>query len=227
MISNPVIPHHYLAIEGNIGAGKTTLCEMISKNYGCKLILEQFTDNPFLASFYEQPERYAFPVELFFMTERHKQMQEVFRDTDLFNPFYLSDYFFLKTLLFAGKNLNEEEFRLFNRLFEVLNAPFPKPDLLVYLHRPIDVLMKNINKRGRKYETWITREYLNKVQDGYFDFFKSYNANESNREEMKLNFPVLIIHMQEIDFSNDASAYQKILELISMIYPPGVTEIIL
>ena len=115
-------PYSFIAIEGNIGAGKTTFCELLAKEMNCRLILEQFTDNPFLPLFYEQPDRYAFPVELFFMTERHKQLQEALTNPDIFTPLSIADYFFIKTLLFAKNNLNTEEFRLFQRLFEVLNS---------------------------------------------------------------------------------------------------------
>ena len=128
--NTPQIPYSFIAIEGNIGAGKTTFCELLAAEMNCRLILEQFTDNPFLPLFYEQPERYAFPVELFFMTERHKQLQEALTNTDLFTPLSIADYFFIKTLLFAKNNLNTEEFRLFQRLFEVLNSTYPKPELL-------------------------------------------------------------------------------------------------
>jgi deoxyadenosine/deoxycytidine kinase len=155
------IPYPFIAIEGNIGAGKTTLCHMLSERLGCSLVLEQFTDNPFLPPFYDQPDRYALPVELFFMTERHKQLLEHFGSPDLFRNFTVADYFFVKTLLFAKNNLSEEEFRLFQRLFSVLNATFPKPDLLLYLHRPVDVLLQHIKKRGRSIEQQISADYLN------------------------------------------------------------------
>ena len=118
-------PYQFIAIEGNIGTGKTTLSNLLAEEYGCRLILEQFTDNPFLPLFYDNPERYAFPVELFFMTERHKQLQEELAQTNLFQESIIADYFFIKTLLFAKNNLKEEEYRLFQRLFQVLNSTFP------------------------------------------------------------------------------------------------------
>jgi deoxyguanosine kinase len=127
-----MFPYRFIAIEGNIGAGKTTLCEMLSADLNCHLILEQFSDNPFLPLFYNDPERYAFSVELFFMTERHKQLQESLTQPNLFHTVSLADYFFIKTLIFAKNNLTETEYRLFKRLFKVLNATFPKPDLLVF-----------------------------------------------------------------------------------------------
>ena len=204
-------PYRFIAIEGNIGAGKTTLSTMIAKEFGCKLILEQFTDNPFLPFFYDQPDRYAFPVELFFMTERHKQLQEELGQINLFQQTILADYFFLKTLLFARNNLNAEEYRLFQRLFHILNASFPKPELLVYIHRPVDDLLRNITKRGRDYEQEIAPEYLLQIQNAYFDFFKTQK-----------DLPILIIDIDQIDFISDSSKYQAFLQLISKPYPLGI-----
>ena len=206
------LPYHFIAIEGNIGAGKTTFCELLSRDFNCRLILEQFTDNPFLPLFYEQPERYAFPVELFFMTERHKQLQTAFSlGADLFTPLSIGDYFFLKTLLFAKNNLNEAEFRLFQRLFEVLNATFPKPDLLVYLHRSVDDVMKNIRKRGRNFETDISAEYLAGIQNVYFEYFRT-----------ETELPILIIDVEGIDYIKDEAAYQKLVTLLQGKYEDGV-----
>lgn len=204
-------PYQYIAIEGNIGAGKTTLCKMLEVDFNCRLILEQFTDNPFLPYFYENQERYAFPVELFFMTERHKQLQENLAQFSLFQEFILADYFFLKTLLFAKNNLNEEENRLFQRLFNILNSTFPKPELLVYLHRSVDNLLQNIKQRGRTYEQDIKAEYLNGIQNTYFEYF---------RTERKL--PILIIDVDQIDFLKDEKHYKMIVEALSKTYAPGM-----
>lgn len=203
--------YHFIAIEGNIGAGKTTLCHQLAKRYGCSLILEQFTDNPFLPPFYEQPERYAFPVELFFMTERHKQLLEHFAQPDLFRSFTVADYFFVKTLLFAKNNLSEEEFRLFQRLFSVLNATFPKPDLLIYLHRPVEVLMKQIKKRGRNIELNISANYLTEIQDAYFDFLKTETET-----------PVVVLELGDTDFQHDPAAFEAITKVISQPHAPGI-----
>ncbi len=204
-------PHYnFIAIEGNIGAGKTTLCQQLAERVGCALVLEQFTDNPFLPPFYEHPERYAFPVELFFMTERHKQLLEHFSQPDLFRSFTVADYFFVKTLLFAKNNLSEEEFRLFQRLFSVLNATFPKPDLLIYLHRPVEVLLRQIKKRGRNIEQNISPAYLTEIQDAYFDYLKT-----------EAETPVLILELGDVDFQNDKAAFSAIAEVISMRHKPG------
>jgi len=209
--TQPPRPHYnFIAIEGNIGAGKTTLCHQLAERFGCDLVLEQFTDNPFLPPFYEQPERYAFPVELFFMTERHKQLLEHFSQPDLFRSFTVADYFFVKTLLFAKNNLSEEEFRLFQRLFLVLNATFPKPDLLLYLHRPVEVLLEQIKKRGRDIEQHISPAYLTEIQDAYFDYLKAETET-----------PVLILELGDADFQGDASAFETIAQILDVQHAPG------
>lgn len=210
---NP-FPHSFVAVEGNIGAGKTTFCNMIANNYGCKLILEQFTDNPFLPFFYENQERYAFPVELFFMTERHKQLQELLSQGELFQDLIVSDYFFIKTLLFAKNNLNAEEYRLFQRLFYVLNATFRKPDILVYLHRSVDNLLKNISKRGRDFEKDIKPEYLLSLQNAYFEYFKT-----------EKEIPILIIDLEDLSFSQEGEVFKHLIELVGGDYSKGVNRI--
>lgn len=204
-------PHNFIAIEGNIGAGKTTLCNMMEDDFKCKLILEQFTDNPFLPMFYKNPDRYAFPVELFFMTERHKQLQESLSQPELFPQLIVSDYFFIKTLLFAKNNLNDEEYRLFQRLFHTLNASFPKPDLLVYLHRPVEDIMNNIRNRDREYERDIQADYLQSLQNSYFNFFKT-----------EADLPILIIDVREVDFRDDRAAYLQIMGLMKRSYAKGL-----
>ena len=209
--STTPFPHGFIAVEGNIGAGKTTFCQMLESDYDCRLILEQFTDNPFLPEFYKNPERYAFPVELFFMTERHKQLQETLSQRELFPQLVVSDYFFIKTLLFAKNNLNDEEYRLFQRLFHTLNATFPKPELLVYLHRTVPDLLSNIHHRGRAFEQEIRPAYLQSLQDAYFNYFKSESE-----------LPILIIDVTEVDFWNDRKAYENMIGLIKRSYPKGV-----
>ncbi len=211
MNNNPSMQHQFLIIEGNIGAGKTTLSQMLAEDFGFKLLLEEFADNPFLPHFYQNPDRYAFPVELFFMTERHKQLQQELAQRDLFQEGIVADYIFYKTLLFARNNLNTEEYRLFQRLFNILNAAFPKPDLLVYLHRSVDRLMDNIRKRGRSFEQEIEPSYLQQIQQSYFEFFRS---NEQ--------LPILIIDIEDLDFLNNPEDYQKILDLINRPYRPGL-----
>ncbi len=216
MDSKNALAYNFIAIEGNIGAGKTTLCKMLSKDYNARLLLEQFSDNPFLPFFYENPERYAFSVELFFMTERHKQLQENLLNQDLFQQITISDYFFIKTLLFARKNLTTEEYRLFNRLFNVLNSTFPKPELLVYLHRPVEHLINNIKKRGRSYEQDISPDYLQHIQDAYFDYFK-----------IETSIPILIFELDDIDFVQTPIYYQLIQKHLHQKYDNAIHRVTL
>jgi len=205
------ISHSFIAIEGNIGAGKTTLSRMLAEDLQARLILEAFADNPFLPLFYDNPERYAFTVELFFMTERHKQLQAELSQKNLFQERVVADYYFFKTLLFARNNLNEAEYRLFQRLFKVLNASFPRPDVLVYLHRPVDQLMANIQKRGRSFEADIKADYLQTIQQAYLDFFR-----------LQPDLPILILELEDADFQDTTEHYQTIKELIAQPYPVGV-----
>lgn len=187
---------------------------MLAEDFNGRLVLEQFADNPFLPYFYENQERYAFPVELFFMTERHKQLQENLTQVDLFKEFVIADYFFLKTLLFAKNNLNDEEYRLFQRLFNILNTSFPKPELLVYLHRPIDQLLVNIRKRGREYEQDISAAYLQKIQDVYFEYFRTDNS-----------IPILVINIEEFDYLNNRQEYEQLIDCLSRKYQPGMHQV--
>jgi len=206
---------NFLAIEGNIGAGKTTFAELLSADHNRRLLLEQFSDNPFLPPFYRDPERYAFPVELFFMAERHKQLQAELAQTDLFTNGLVADYIFVKTLLFARNSLTEEEFRLFSRLFKVMDAGFPNPELIVYLHRPVAALQANIAKRGREYEAEMKDEYLASLQSAYFNYF-------GTQKEL----PVLVLELGEINFVEDRAAYARMVKLLEGEYPVGVTTVV-
>lgn len=206
-----VIPYKYIAVEGNIGAGKTTFSKKLADDLDARLILEAFSDNPFLPVFYEDPERYAFSVELFFMTERHKQLQTDLGQKTLFQEYIVSDYYFFKTLLFAKNNLSEEEYRLFQRLFHILNGGFPDPDILVYLHRPVPELMKNIQGRGRSFEAEISSDYLRQIQSAYLEFFKHHRG-----------FPILVLDLNDLDFVASAQVYKKITNLLARAFSPGV-----
>lgn len=211
---SPPFPYQYISIEGNIGTGKTSLCQMIARDHNCQLVMEEFADNPFLPYFYEDPVRYAFTVELFFMTERHKQLQHSVLTPSLFSDFIVSDYCFWKTIIFARKNLNEEEYRLFQRLFHILNNSFPNPDILVYLHRSADKLLEQIRKRGRHYEQKISQEYLQGIQDSYFEFFKSQDS-----------YPILVVEVEHLDFVNNPDHYDEIKRLLGRKYMPGTHRI--
>jgi deoxyguanosine kinase len=167
--------HHFISIEGNIGAGKTTLAHMLARHYNARLILEQFADNPFLPKFYENPAQYAFPLELFFMAERYKQLKELVYSADLFQSVTIADYLFTKCLLFAKVNLPDQEFRLYQKLFDILQTQVVQPDILVYLHAPVSKLQANIRKRNRSYEQSIPDEYLFDIQETYTHYIRQHN----------------------------------------------------
>ncbi len=167
--------YNFVTIEGNIGAGKTTLAHLLSKHFNARLILEEFADNPFLPKFYENPGQYAFPLELFFMAERYKQLKELLQTKDMFQNITISDYLFTKCLLFAKVNLPEEEFRLYQKLFEIINPQIVQPDILIYLHTPVKKLQENIKKRNREYEQSIPNDYLFTLQETYTQYIKQHN----------------------------------------------------
>src|SRR6201991_1808916 len=167
--------YHFITIEGNIGAGKTTLAHMLARHFNSRLILEQFADNPFLPKFYENPAQYAFPLELFFMAERYKQLKELVHTGDLFQSVTISDYLFTKCLLFAKVNLPDEEFRLYQKLFEIINPQIIQPDIVIYLHTPVKKLQENIKKRNRDYEQSIPNDYLFTLQETYTQYIKQHN----------------------------------------------------
>lgn len=203
---------HFIVVEGNIGAGKTSFVKKLAAEINARIILEEFSDNPFLPLFYKNPERYAFPVELFFMTERHKQLQELLLEGSLFQEYVVSDYIFSKTLLFAGQNLEKEELRLFQKLFHTLNASFPKPHLFVYLHRSVDELLINIKKRGRVYEADISKEYLENIQQAYYSFFRMIE-NE---------IPVLVMDVGNLDFIKNEEDYLLVRSQLEKTYHRGI-----
>ncbi|HET6254838.1 MAG TPA: deoxynucleoside kinase [Puia sp.] len=167
--------HHFIAIEGNIGAGKTTLAHMLARHFNARLILEQFADNPFLPKFYENPGQYAFPLELFFMAERYKQLKELVYTADLFQSITIADYLFTKCLLFAKINLPEQEFRLYQKFFDILQTQIVQPDILIYLHAPVSKLQSNIRKRNRSYEQGIPDSYLFSIQETYTHYIRQHN----------------------------------------------------
>jgi len=206
--------YNYIAIEGNIGAGKTSLAKMISEQFNAKLILEQFADNPFLPKFYENPSKYAFALELSFVAERYRQLTDQLYSQDLFKSFTISDYFINKSLIFAQKTLEKEEFTLFAKLFNIIYTNIPKPDLFVFLYVEIDRLLSNISIRGRDYEQKINRDYLEKIQTGYMDFIK---------QQPQLR--ILILDINKLDFVNNTADYQLIISIINKDYPTGLTQI--
>ena len=207
----------FLVIEGNIGAGKTTLARMLAEDTNAKLILEQFADNPFLPKFYENQERYSFPLELSFLADRYNQIKKEVLNLDLFHSMLISDYYFSKTSIFAQTTLKTDEYRLFRQIFDIVSESMPKPDLYVYLHCNVENLLKNIGIRGRNYEKHIQPEYLEKIKEGYFNFLKQDH-----------NFPVLIIDTNNIDFVKDRDHYTQLKEAIfKKVYKNGVNRLIL
>ena len=207
----------YLVIEGNIGAGKTTLATMLSADLNSKLILEGFSDNPFLPKFYSDPAKYSFPLELSFLAERYSQLKNDLADRDLFHELTIMDYYFMKSLIFAQNTLAPDEYNLYRKFFDIIYERLPKPDLYVYLHIPESKLIENIRMRGRDYEQSIEISYLRTIKEGYFNFFSQ-----------QTDFPVLIIDTTNIDFVKNSAHYQMIKDLIfANRYPNGISREIL
>src|SRR5919112_3744780 len=201
--------YHFIAIEGNIGAGKTTLAHLLSKHLNARLVLEEFADNPFLPQFYDNPQQYAFPLELFFMAERYKQLKDLVHTKDLFQSVTVSDYLFTKCLLFAKVNLPDEEFRLYQKLFDIIHQQLLHPDILIYLHAPVDKLQENIRKRNRDYEQYIPDQYLLKIQETY----KSYIKQE--------NMKTIFIDASNADFVHNEDHISVILNALQRDYSIG------
>ncbi|MFM9022062.1 MAG: deoxynucleoside kinase [Sediminibacterium sp.] len=194
--------HHFITIEGNIGAGKTTLSHLLAEHYNARLVLEEFAENPFLAKFYEQPKQYAFPVELFFMAERYKQLKDLVNSKDLFQHVTISDYLFTKCLLFAKVNLPEEEFRLYQKLFDIIHQQLMFPDIVIYLHAPVQRLQQNIRKRNRAYELNIPDEYLFNLQETYTSYIKQHNIT------------TIFIDAANADFLGNPAHLQVVIEAL-------------
>lgn len=203
--------YNFITIEGNIGAGKTTLAKMLANEYRGKNILEEFVANPFLPKFFEEPDRYAFSAELFFLADRYQQLNKVLQDVDLKTSFTVADYVFVKSLLYSKVNLKEDEFRLFERIFQIIYPELPDPELLVYVHSSPERLVQNIIKRGRDFEQGVRLAYLKQIENAYFDYFKS-------RPDLK----ILVLDTDAIDFVQNKAHYEKILELINADYNPGI-----
>jgi 2-amino-4-hydroxy-6-hydroxymethyldihydropteridine diphosphokinase len=199
----PLESFNYIAFEGNIGAGKTTLAHKISEDFNAKTVLERFADNPFLPKFYKDQNRYAFPLEMSFLADRYQQLSDDLAQFDLFKDFIVADYHIFKSLIFAKITLAEDEYRLYRNLFDIIYKEMPKPDLYVYLYQNSGRLLENIKKRGRNYEQNISADYLDKINNGYLDYIKS---------QTDLN--VLIIDVSERDFVKKHEDYLFILDEI-------------
>jgi len=207
--------YNFITIEGNIGAGKTTLAHLLSKHFNARLILEEFAENPFLPKFYENRQQYAFPLELFFMAERYKQLKELLQTKDLFQNVTISDYLFTKCLLFAKVNLPEQEFLLYQKLFDIINPQLIQPDLLIYLHAPVTKLEANIKKRNRSYEQSIDPEYLFSLQETYTQYIRQH--------QMK----TLYVDVSNADFLSNEKHLQTILDALDKEYQNGQNYLIL
>lgn len=194
--------HQFITIEGNIGAGKTTLTNILAQKLNARIILEEFADNPFLSKFYDNPAQYAFPLELFFMAERYKQLKDLVHTKELFQTITISDYLFTKCLLFAKVNLPEEEFRLYQKLFDIIHQQLMFPDVLIYLHAPVNKLQQNIKKRNRPYEQSIPDEYLFNIQETYTHYIKQHNIK------------TIFVDASNADFINNEAHVNIILDAL-------------
>jgi deoxyadenosine/deoxycytidine kinase len=204
-----IMQYKFITIEGNIGAGKTTLANMLQKHLDAKLILEQFADNPFLPKFYQDAEKYSFPLELSFLADRYKQLKNLLNTRDLFSQYLVSDYLFIKSKLFAQVNLPEDEYHLYETLFDIIYPNLPEPDLLIYLHAPLHKLKENIKIRNREYEQNMNDEYLIHLQESYLNLIKSGK------------FRTLIINTTETDFLHNPAHFQQLLRYLACDYELG------
>ncbi len=202
------LPVSFIVIEGNIGAGKTSLAHLLAEKLNGRLILERFAENPFLPKFYQDPNRWAFPLELSFLADRYKQLKEELLQPTLFDKFIISDYYFMKSLIFSKETLSEDEYTLYQQLFDIIYQQIPRPNLFVYLHAPIEKLLKQIKLRGREYEQNISEEYLQKIHNNYIEFI-----------DTQKDIPILILNTEHLDFvynSNDfLSIFSEILKFLN------------
>jgi deoxyadenosine/deoxycytidine kinase len=204
-----MMKYNFITIEGNIGAGKTTLAHLLSRHYNARLILEAFADNPFLPKFYENPQQFAFPLELFFMAERFKQLKDLIQQKDLFQNLTVSDYLFTKCLLFAKINLPDDEFRLYQRLFDIMQQQVIQPDVVLYLHSPVTKLQQNIRKRNRPYEQKIQDDYLFKIQETYTRYIKQHNVK------------TIFIDASNADFLGNERHLKTVIDILEKDYDQG------
>jgi deoxyguanosine kinase len=206
--------YNYIAIEGNIGSGKTSLAKMIAKDFDAKLILERFEDNSFLPKFYKDPEKFAFPLEMSFLADRYQQLINDVMNHDLFMSFTIADYFIDKSLIFARQTLKKDEFKLYTRLFKIIIAQLPKPDLILFLYTNTQQVKLNIQKRGREYEQDISDIYLEKIQNSYFDYFKASSKST-----------IIILDSHNLDFVSNKYDYNKIISLFEKEFSTGLHRI--
>ncbi|MBL0105189.1 MAG: deoxynucleoside kinase [Bacteroidetes bacterium] len=209
------LKYDFVVVEGNIGTGKTSFATRLSEEFNTRLILERFADNPFLPLFYDQPQRYAFPLELSFLADRYQQLNDELAPQELFRQQTVSDYLLSKSLIFANITLKNDENQLYQRLFHIINPHLPKPDILIYLHKDVANLRKNITKRGRDYEQNIADDYLQNLEKGYWDFFKQQTS-----------FPIVVVDTNDLDFVGNEEHYRRIVNLLENDYEPGLHRIV-
>jgi deoxyadenosine/deoxycytidine kinase len=209
-----IIPYNYIAVEGCIGAGKTSLAQRLAVDFNAELILERFADNSFLSKFYNDPLHYAFPVEMTFLTDRYQQLKTLLSQRDLFTDLVVSDYFIEKCIIFSKNNLQDDEYKLFTKVYEIISTYLPKPDLILYLYNDAEHLLQNIAKRGRDYERNIVADYLNSIQESYLNHLKN-----------SPNLSVLMIEAKNLDFVEHEADYLKLKSLLEHSYPKGITVI--
>ena len=212
-----IMQYNYIAIEGTVGAGKTSLASRIANDFNGKLVLEEFEGdkNPFLPKFYKEPEKYSFQVEMTFLALRYQQLKDKLGALDLFHDFIISDYYVAKSLIFSRNNLQEDEYQLFARFFNIIFSDIPKPELLVYLYSGVERLQANIRKRGRSYEQEISDGYLESIQQGYLDFLRQ------QQDGMR----ILLIDTTRLDFVGNDSDYRLVLEAIDRPYDIGLHRV--
>ncbi len=206
--------YNFVTIEGCIGAGKTTLTQKLAHDFNGHIILERFEDNPFLPKFYEEPERHAFPMELFFMAERFYHLKTLMSEADIFKSFTVSDFLFQKSIIFAMNTLTEDEAKLYRTLFDIINQTLPKPDLVVYLYAPVEKLLANIKRRGRDFEQNIKAEYLTKIQNAYLDYFKLQQQSK-----------IVLLDTTNLNFADNQEDYEKVIEILNREFEPGVNYV--
>jgi len=199
----PQIPYNFIAIEGNIGAGKTTFSKQFATDFNAKLVLERFEENPFLPKFYEDAKRYAFPLEMSFLADRYQQLSDDLAQYDLFKTSVVSDYYVFKSLIFSKVTLTDDEYALYRKIFNFMYKDLVKPDLYIYLYQNVERLLENIKKRGREYEKTIKGDYLTQIHEGYMNFIKT---------QKDLN--VLILDISDIDFVQNPEYYHKMVQII-------------
>ncbi|MDA3868002.1 MAG: deoxynucleoside kinase [Salinivirgaceae bacterium] len=204
------INYKYIIIEGNIGAGKTSLAQAYCKHYNATAVYEQFVDNPFLPRFYENPDKYALQLELSFLVDRFRQTETELNAT-LFHNLIVADYYLKKSLIFAAETLSEDDFKLYSRIFNSMTGNLPKPDLYIYLHQTPEQLLKNIAKRGRTYESNISANYLIKIQQSYFRFFKQVNS-----------FPIVVVDCNQVNFLSNKEQLEHLLRIPERSYKKGM-----